>query len=370
MNFRTLTNPRALRSPIGIDVGRRAVKAVQLERVGKRSAGAGALGGWRVAATAVMTRADGASGPMTPTEVRQFAAALDRKSFLGNDVVLAAPDGLLSSVLELPPMSGDAPIELIARIELARTHKCPPDSFEMGYWDLPTVARAQKATTVMAVALPHAACDPVLDAFDLEGLNVCGVDVRSCALARACAGLTDTTGFNALVDLGAASAELILLFRGAVIYTRSLPEAGIHRLRDAVAARLKVEREVAEYLLSHVGLAGDDAAGDGEQDVVPSDLPADGRSLIVGHFDAIAQELAASFSYAVHQYRDAAVSRLLVVGGGGGVPGVAQHLTAATGIEAAVASPATLAALNPTQAETCASPSMTAALGLALYPEY
>lgn len=374
MALKSLLNAagRSVRSPIGIDIGRRAVKAVQLERA-KGSCvtlAENPVAHWRVAAAALLPRPDGASGLPSPSEVRQLADALERKSFAGTDVILAAPEGLLCSVLELPPLSATAPVGQIARIELARTHKCAPDSFEMGYWELPTLARAQKATTVMAVALPHAVCDPLLDRFDLERLNVCGVDVRSCAVARACAGLAGGEGFNALVDLGARSAELVLLYKGAVIYTRSLPDVGMDPLRDAIAARLKVERDVADFLLTRVGLAqaktsnGDQA----ETESADTDVPPEARAMMAGHFDGIAQELAASFSYAVHQYRDAAVSRLLMVGGGAGIPGAAAYLTQATGIEAFAASPAALCAFDPALAELCASPALTAALGLALYP--
>ncbi len=385
MGLKTLLNAaaRPARSPIGIDVGRRALKAVQLERVkGVTATHAEAQPqSWRVAAAAILPRAEAAAGAPSETEIRQLADALERKSFTGNDVVLTAPDGLLCSVLELPPLSAGAPIGQIARIELARTHKCAPDSFEMGFWELPTLDRVQKSTSVMAVALPHAVCDPLLDRFDRERLNVCGVDVRSCAIARACAGLAGDAGFNALVDLGARSAELVLLYKGAVIYTRSLAEAGMDPLRDAIAARLKVEREVAEFLLTRVGLAhpeqakcrtgGDDAeaaSADANADAAEADMPSEARAMITGHLDGIAQELAASFSYAVHQYRDAAVCRLLMVGGGAAVPGAASYLTQATGIEAVVASPAALGAFDPSLAELCASPALTAALGLALYP--
>jgi Tfp pilus assembly PilM family ATPase len=376
MGLKSLINAAALpaRSPIGIDVGRRAVKAVQLERVSGAAASSTShdLTGWRVAAAAVLPRAESATGE-TPSaaEVRQLADALERKSFAGADVVLAAPEGLLCSVLELPPLSAGAPVGQIARIELARTHKCAPDSFEMGYWELPTLARAQKATSVMAVALPHAVCDPLIDRFDQERLNVCGVDVRSCAVARACAGLGGDAGFNAVVDIGARSAELVLLFQGAVIYTRSLAEAGMDPLRDAIAARLKLEREVAEFLLSRVGLAEQPGGGTvavESEDAADTEMPSEARTMITGHFDGIAQELAASFSYAVHQYRDAAVSRLLMVGGGAAVPGAAAYLTRATGIEAVVASPAALCAFDPALAELCPSPALTAALGLAMYP--
>jgi hypothetical protein len=44
-------------------------------------------------------------------------------------------------VLEMPPKSSTAPIEQLARMELARTQKCAPDSFEMGFWELPITGR-------------------------------------------------------------------------------------------------------------------------------------------------------------------------------------------------------------------------------------
>jgi Tfp pilus assembly PilM family ATPase len=154
-----------------------------------------------------------------------------------------------------------------------------------------------------------------------------------------------------------------------VIYTRPLAEAGIDRLRETIAERLKVDRKVAEFLLTRVGVARSVAAATpADADTSEADVPPEARAILAGHFDGIAQELAASFAYAVHQYRDAAVSRLLMVGGGAAVPGAAEYLTRATSIAAAVAAPAALLAFDPALAELCASPALTAALGLALYP--
>lgn len=361
---------RGVRSPIGVDVGRRCINAVQLER--PRGTAATPATGWRVAAATTVPRSSQRPVP-DAAEVRQLTDTLERQGFTGTDIVLAAGAGLLASVLELPPLASAAPLEQIARMELARTHKCAPDSFEMGCWDLPAPARAQKATHVMAVALPHAAADEVLNAFEAEGLNVCGLDVRPCALARACAPLTDAaptaiTAITAILDLGWGTAELALLYHGAVIYGRTLADAGLGRLLEALCVRHRVEADVAGYLVAEVGLADKDkpsAAGDDD-----AEIATDARGVIAAHVDAIAQELQASFAYATHQYADATVKRLLLVGGGAGMPGLAAHLAPSLGIEVCPAPPAALVDCGPRPNTACASPSLTAALGLSMYPEF
>lgn len=350
--------PRAKeRSPIGIDVGRRSVKAVQLERA--------AGGEWSVSAAVVLPRAVKAAGePVRPTadELRKLVDVLERQSFHGAEVALAASDGLLSSILELPPLAPGAPVEQIARIELSRTHRMAPDAFEMGCWDLPTPARAHKATYVMAVALPHVHAEPLLDAFESQGLRVCGIDIRTCAIARACHTLTDTASITAIVDLGWGAAEVALLYRDAIIYCRSLPDAGLSRLRESISRRLRVEDEMLDYILGEVGLPTSPAEESG------GNVPAEARDIVAAHVDALVQELLASFSYATHQYPDASVTRVLLVGGGSQVPGVVEHVGTGLRIETRAATPLSLATCADSAAQACSSGALTAALGLAQYP--
>src|SRR5688500_18704538 len=123
------------RSPIGLDLGARRVKAVQLEP------SADVASGWRVAAATCVNRAAPGT-PFTADEVARVGDTLDRLGFMGTRVALAAPvDKLISAMLELPK-SGQIPLEQIARVEIARTNKIPPESFEMGCWELPVPARA------------------------------------------------------------------------------------------------------------------------------------------------------------------------------------------------------------------------------------
>ena len=376
------------RSPIGVDVGARAVKAIQFgrDRWGN--------GEWRVTAAAEMPRDDVAqpqggdrvgapatpakpSTVLTPAEVRRLVGTLERQGFSGDDVVLAVPnERLSSSMLELPPRSSQAPLEQIARMEVARAHRFPPDSFEMGSWDLPAAARATKQTPVMAVACTHADAGLVMDPFEAEGLNVLGLDVKAAAHARACAPLLGAEGgIVGIVDLGWGSATLSLMHQGVAIYGRTLGDSGIYKLYHTLALRLGLEIDVIDYLLADSGLAGGEASS--KESPAPAAAAAQGArkaknatdaaGLIAAHFEAAVHELQVSLQYAQHQYPDTPVSRLLVVGGGGCIRGVTEHLHRNLGIEARAVAPADVAVCPPSVADKCSSPSLTAALGLARF---
>lgn len=375
---------RRTRSAIGIDVGARAIKAVQFgrERFGSVA--------WRVVAAAEMPRDEvaGAAVPgqvpagqppqsahfLTPAEVRRLVGTLDRKGFAGADIVLAMPnDKVFSSMLELPPRSSQAPIEQIARMEMARAHRFPLDGFEMGCWDLPAAARATKQTPVMAVACTHADAAAVLDPFEGEGLNVAGLDVKAAAHARACAPLTggDSSGIVGIVDLGWSAATLSLMHEGVTVYGRTLGDSGIRKLYHTLATRLGLEIDVIDYLLADSGLAGTEAVACAID--APASAPrktkvaADAAGLVAAHFEAAINELQVSIAYAQRQYPDTPLSRLLVVGGGGCIRGVTEHLRRALQMDIRSAAPADVASCAPDLSELCGSPSLMAALGLALF---
>ena len=125
----------------------------------------------------------------------------------------------------------------------------------MGCWELPVPARAGKAVHVMAVGYPHAEATALLDLLERAGFDVVAMDVRSCTLARACAAVVAAPpGITALLDLGWASASLVLVYSGMVVYVRTLSESGINRLYEGLSKRLRLEGELADYLLGEVGL--------------------------------------------------------------------------------------------------------------------
>ena len=377
------------RTSIGLDLGARRVKAVQLEHGPE---------GPRIAAAAVAPRAgSGAGGSIvTAAEVAGLADLLYRTGFDGRQVVLAAPSGqLLTSVMELPPRSADArhqvPVEQIARMELARSHKVGPDTFEMGCWDLPPPHRNAKGTHLMAVGLPHAAAGVLLDAFEPSGLRVRSIDVASRALARACASAAAAGGqMTAFLDVGWGATMLTLVHRGAVIYDRALHDAGLAELHATVGRRVGLDAECVDYLLSHADSTDEGGRTTDEGGVpefapgssfrlqpssLPSDdpeavdLPDEARAVLAAHADEVARELEVSFTYATHQYPDAAVGRLVLVGGGARLPGFARRLSGALGVPAGPVSPADLVGCDGPLLELCSSPALTTALGLAMFAD-
>lgn len=381
-----MTFTKAPRTPIGLDVGGRSVKAVQLERL-KASTATDAR--WRVAAAALLPRESLAGGTAAPpalsaAEAARLVDVLERQGFTGRDVVASVPaDRLLTSTLELPPRSSGVPLEQLARLELARSHKCAPDALEMDCWDLPTPARAGKASHVMAVGCSHAEANALLDPLEAAGLNVCALDAQTLALARACGpALAPPPALTAVLDLGWRSAVLALLHGGVVVYCRVFGDAGVGRLQATLSDRLRIDADVADYLLGEVGLAKrlaggpghapDGAAADGGADAGEGEdlrMPADARGTIIAHADAVLRELRVSFSYAAHQYANAAVSRCLVAGGGAGIPGLADYAAGVLGIDVRVVSPADALECPTTLTAACRAPALTAAAGLAQFAE-
>src|SRR5437773_9923003 len=111
--LRRATTARRL-SPIGLDLGSRQVKAVQLSR--------GPDGGWVLSASATFPRAQAnTASTIDVSEARRIADVLFRRGFVGNELALAVPDDkLLTANLELPPRSNEIPLDEIARGEFAR----------------------------------------------------------------------------------------------------------------------------------------------------------------------------------------------------------------------------------------------------------
>lgn len=360
---------RKSRSAIGLDLGPRHITAVQLERTGA----AASTSGWRVAAAARVSR--GRPGqPLDAAEAGKLYDTIDRLGFTGADVILAAPaDKLLAGALELPPRTAQIPLEQIARVELARTNKCAPESFEMGFWELPSPNRAGKASHVMVVGYPHADATALLDLVEHTGFNVVAIDARCRALARACGGLAASPpGLTAIFELGWSSASLVLLHDGVVVSERALAECGTAGLYDAFSTRLRLDPEMTDYLLGEIGLR-DQAAGGLEGANAAADprpaLPDAARAALSHYADALVRELLVSFSYAARQYTDATVTRLLLAGSGAAVPGLAEFLTKELGLETIAVAPRDIAECPPPLLEACSSPELTPAIGLALFPD-
>jgi Tfp pilus assembly PilM family ATPase len=304
------------RSPIGLDIGRHSVKAVQLS---------GVRGGWRMSAAAMVPRED-PSAELSAAEVHAVAQVLGRQGFVGNTVVVAAPgEKILGGILETPPASSGAPMEVIARTELAAMHRVEPGGFEMACWELPG-GRGREGTRVMAAACPHAFAHPYLDLLEAGGLDVLAMDTESTASARMCASTAaGQLAMLPLVDLGWSAARLMLLHQGTVTYERRLSELGLGSLRAVLVEQLKFDATVADFLLKEIGLG--EAKGGAE--LVQLE---EAHAAIGAHLDPLVRELGSALAYAEHEYGQLGEPVVQMMGGGAVLPGAAGYLADLMGL--------------------------------------
>lgn len=219
----------------------------------------------------------------------------------------------------------------------------------------------------MAVAVPHAAANGLLDTVESAGFDAAGLDLEAASLARACESMLAATGITAILDLGHGPATLTLVNDGVITFHRRLPEVSAGDLSTSLCKRLAIEPDVAEYLLGEIGVGGGSRSpATGDESV---ELPDEGRRLLAGFVDLMCKELGVSFDYASHLYPDAPVGRLLLTGGAASIAGLSARLATSLGVEVKLATPAALTPCEPGLLSVCSSPALTLALGLALRDE-
>src|SRR5205814_1271942 len=141
---------------------------------------------------------------------------------------------------------------------------------------------------------------------------------------------------------------------------RSLSGYGIERLASSMEKDFELSSELVEHLLCHVGLTQPAQESQNSQDL---------RRSMQAHFDSVMVELGESLSYAAHQYPDAPVERVLVCGGGSGVPGLEAYLAASLNLAVHVVRSAEVMAGALASNDPAADSGMILAIGLGLFQE-
>jgi Tfp pilus assembly PilM family ATPase len=338
-------------SPIGIDIGSDAIKALQLK--------CGRAGPSLFAATVVPRSSTGS--PIGPADFDRIARVLSRQGFVGDDVVLGVPaDRLITAALELPPRTSNAPLDDIARTELARAGRTEPNAIESSWWPLPGTGRPGEGTHGIGVACKHTDACALLDAGESAGLNILALDVLPVAAVRSvvplCAGSGGLTG---VLDIGHSACELLLLHERTLVYQRSMKELGTGRILTALAQAGHEALEPATLMMRSVGCL---PGADGDTSALGASI----RSLVGQMIDGAADELRMSVSYAQRRF-GGELTRVLLIGGGAELPGVLDRATRKLGVDVRMARASELVGPGPTP--LYAGPALVHALGLALHIE-
>ncbi len=171
---------------------------------------------------------------------------LARHAFDGDEVVLGLPpERQLSVVAELPARSTGAPVDLLAREELARQARVSAEGVRSACWALPGGAGARQRSETESVMVLGCLTDdaenllvPMIEA----GARVLALDTRSGALAR-CAGemLGAGDGLWALLHVDPDATILVMMLGGVVVYERALPEGSVRALVERAKAKMRLD---------------------------------------------------------------------------------------------------------------------------------
>lgn len=345
---------RSSRTIIGVDVGKHTIKAAQLVAQGGR---------YRIFALTMVPRPQ-PEQEIVAADALAIQTALKRQGFRGRAIAIAAPEEiLLRATLEVPAKVAGAPAEQVIRMELARLQNVAPDSFEMAYWELRAPNNPRPLTPTLAVGCPHEPANALLDLFETVGFRVAALDLRSAAVARACGPLLlPAPQITALVDLGWRSTTVLFVCGRSLVYERSVQGAPVGALTAKLTEVFAIEPAAAYQIIGTIGPGDDQPAG-----------PYDPESLAVirthvrAHFDKLLEELRVPLSYANHQFPGEGVRRLLLLGGGAGVPGLAAYFTAGLGLEVQRAAPSDVVQSPPELWAKAGNPAQTCAVGLAQF---
>jgi type IV pilus assembly protein PilM len=343
----------ASRTTIGVDIGGRTLKAAQLVRSGRQV---------RLYALSLLPRPE-AGSDIGVADVAALREALKRQGFAGRRIAIAAPEtALLRASLELPARVTGAPAGQIVRMELSRLHSIPPTAFEMAYWDLTEASGNKPVTQALAVGCRHEAANALLDLFESAGFRVTALDVRAAAVARACMPLmAPAPQVTAVADLGWHSTSVLFVCGRSLIYERSLRGDGVADLHQRLTNAFDLAPDAVRRIIDTIGPAASGSAEQSDQETLEAI-----RTHVRAHFDKLIEELRVPVSYVNHHFPGDGVKRLLLVGGGGTVPGLASYAADALGINVQVARPSDVVESLPALLTRAANPVMTAAVGLAM----
>jgi Tfp pilus assembly PilM family ATPase len=323
-------------SPVGVEVTDRHVCAAQLVGEGSRSQ----PGVARLRIALRMPRQAG--GPLGESEALALAGALRRAGVSTREVVLGAPDAsLMTGLLELPPRSSKAPVEEIARMEMARMHRADPEGFAMACWDLPASDRAKGATHAMGLGLAHDAADASIDALEGAGLAVCALDARMCAFSRCvAAAMGHNSALAGVVEVGWEAAQILLLHSSGpewtIAFERRVPEVSLAGLCRALEQRLGLDEEAAELALRGGAVATDLGGAPAETedaDPMVADMLRAIKRYQHDFFDRLVPEVQRSLVYATQRYPTQPMTRVQLVGEGARIVGLRSRIAQAMGVE-------------------------------------
>ncbi len=320
-------------TPVGIDVGGDAVRAVQLRRIGD---------GYVVTRMGSLhLPGDSNLQSNTQAAAKRIGSWLSQMGFRKRDCVmgLSAPDVELHA-MELPDSIKPAQAKQAARWEVERLMSFEEGTATVDYWPIPE--SRQMTSSAIGVAASPTAFETLQPICERARFRCLRLDATPCALARFGSlyrGPVSQSDVWGVLDLGARQTRLIICVAQVPILVRSFNKGG-QKWTDQLAEALSISSKAAERHKKDHGIGaakqqrrkndGEMAAGGPVAEMI--------YNVLREELGGVIAELERSYKYVIRCFSDRPCGPLLLAGGAASMPNLASLLTNKLGIEVVVPS--------------------------------
>ncbi len=360
--------------PVGLDIDRGAIKAVQISQAG----GSYALQhvGYRRLPAGAVAEGEVADHDLLAYELKEFWAS---HSFKGKSVYLGlANQKVVVRLLEFPRMSQDDLKDAIG-YEAQDHIPMPMEEAVLDYIVLGPVEEGSDLDRILIVAAQRDMISRYSSVVRSAGLRAQGIDVKALSLVRSTLPNTlfDDEGAVLLIDVGNEITNLVVTQGGNPALTRFIP-GGSGYLAQAIVEAAGLSEEEAERQLTNPRIrigpeSGGESAGVGlseENDDFDPALMYDIRRGLEDAVQALAEDVQRSVEYHYSQPGSREVTQVFVSGEGALVNGFDAYLGDLLGIQTHRGMPLQKLSGNrsnvPDEQLGIMEPVLAVALGLAL----
>lgn len=176
---------------------------------------------------------------------------------------------------------------------------------------------------VLLIAAPKRIIEKYVNIVRAAGLKPVALETESIALSRSLCREGDPT--TVIVSLGAASTEIVVVYNGSVVFTRSITTGGMTMTRAVMAEFNLPQNQAEEYKQTYGILQGK--------------LSGKVAGVLKPVLEILTTELLKAMEYTQSHVAGATVSRVVVCGGGSFLPGLSEFLVQRTSLEVSLGDP-------------------------------
>ena len=331
---------------VGIDIGSKTIKIVELEKEGKafKLAASGAVGYQGV--LPAIAKEDKELVPLSDVIRKLHKEAHIR----GKEVSVALPESLVfTRTIKFPSLT-DQEIESAVKWEAEQYIPIPLPEAIVEHQIVERSQNTQGNVTVLLVASPKVLVEKYIKLLAGAGLTTVGVETEALAICRS---LAPETGTVLLLDFGAQSTNIAIIKDGMIRFSRSIPTAG-EAFTRALSRSLGIEYQQAEAYKKTYGLS--------------KDLEGKVKESLAPVFNLVGEEIKKAIHFYQTEEKGEAPKSVIVSGGTSSMPEAISTLTNILGIEVMVGNPFAKVSVDVQSAKNLANYSSlySVAVGLAL----